>query len=62
MIRQSYVDAMNGQSTTALSVIYGGSVDPDNINQFTKLDNIKGALVGGASLKSQTFADLVTKA
>lgn len=59
LIRQSYVDALNGQHLSALSIIYGGSVDPSNIRQFTSLNNIKGALVGGASLKSNTFVEII---
>jgi|SRR3989344_3169683 len=62
MIRQSYVDAMDGQYLEALSVIYGGSVDSDNIRSFTSQTNIQGALVGSSSLKSKVFADLVKNA
>lgn len=58
MIRQSYVDVMEGRHMDSLGVLYGGSVDPDNINHFTKMANIRGALVGGASLQAQTFIDL----
>ncbi|PWB38695.1 MAG: triose-phosphate isomerase [Parcubacteria group bacterium] len=59
MIRQSYVDVMEGRHTDSLGVIYGGSVDPSNINHFTKMANIRGALVGGASLKATTFVELI---
>lgn len=59
MIRQSYVDAMEGRHTEALGVIYGGSVDPENIRHFTEMENIVGALVGGSSLKSKVFVDLI---
>ncbi|HTM69080.1 MAG TPA: triose-phosphate isomerase [Candidatus Binatia bacterium] len=38
------------------SVIYGGAVDAKNIAGFLAVDVIRGALVGGASLKPQEFA------
>lgn len=39
--------------------IYGGSVNKNNIVGFLKMENIKGALVGGASLKKDEFATLL---
>ena len=39
-----------------VSVIYGGAVDAKNVAGFLAVDVIKGALVGGASLKPQDFA------
>ena len=38
-------------------IIYGGSVKSDTVGEFSK--DFKGALVGGASLKAQTFFDLI---
>jgi triosephosphate isomerase len=38
------------------AVIYGGAVDAKNIAGFLAVDVIRGALVGGASLKPQEFA------
>lgn len=38
-----------------LRIIYGGSVKPDNAAVILKLDNVDGALVGGASLKAADF-------
>lgn len=42
-------------------ILYGGSVDPDNIAAFTTMPDIDGALVGGASLTVE-FAELVRRA
>lgn len=39
-------------------ILYGGSVKPDNIDQLLSMDNIDGALVGGASLKASDFKAL----
>jgi triosephosphate isomerase len=38
---------------------YGGSVTPENIKGLMNQKNIDGALVGGASLKSDTFSKIV---
>ena len=38
------------------AVIYGGAVDSKNLGGFLAVDVIRGALVGGASLKPQEFA------
>lgn len=59
MIKQSYVDVMEGENMPALNIIYGGSVDGQNIAQFTRQPNIKGALVGGASLQAASFLAVI---
>ena len=49
-----------GASTAdALRILYGGSVKPDNIAALIGMDDIDGALVGGASLEPETFARIV---
>jgi len=40
-------------------VLYGGSVKPDNIRELMALEDVDGALVGGASLKAQSFFEIV---
>lgn len=40
-------------------ILYGGSVKPENIDGFMKENDIDGALVGGASLKADSFARIV---
>lgn len=42
-----------------LTIIYGGSVDANNIKGFLEKPNISGALVGGASLKKEEFAKIL---
>jgi triosephosphate isomerase len=44
-----------------IRIQYGGSVKPDNIVQLMAQPDIDGALVGGASLKADSFADIVKK-
>ncbi|HPX60613.1 MAG TPA: triose-phosphate isomerase [Deltaproteobacteria bacterium] len=45
-----------------LRILYGGSVKPENIKGLMSQDDIDGALVGGASLKAASFADIVNYA
>jgi triosephosphate isomerase (TIM) len=40
-------------------ILYGGSVKPENIGELMAMEDIDGALVGGASLNARTFADIV---
>ena len=42
-------------------VLYGGSVNPKNINQLKLINNIDGYLIGGASQNSNKFIDIVKK-
>jgi triosephosphate isomerase len=43
-----------------LRILYGGSVKPDNIKALMAQADIDGALVGGASLKADSFASIVS--
>ena len=40
-------------------LLYGGSVKGANIAEIATIDNVDGVLVGGASLKTETFLELV---
>jgi triosephosphate isomerase len=44
---------------SAVRIQYGGSVKPDNVKELMAKEDIDGALVGGASLKADSFAALV---
>ncbi|MCX8043692.1 MAG: triose-phosphate isomerase [Desulfobacterota bacterium] len=50
-----------GSSSVAASmrILYGGSVKPDNIDELMREPDIDGALVGGASLKADSFFRIV---
>lgn len=43
----------------AMRILYGGSVKPENIKGLMEQPDIDGALVGGASLKADSFAGIV---
>lgn len=42
-----------------LRILYGGSVKPENVNSLVVNKEINGLLVGGASLKSETFLPII---
>lgn len=42
-----------------ISVIYGGSVNPENIKSFLQIEKLSGFLVGGASLDAKEFLALL---
>ena len=47
------------EEASAVRILYGGSVKPDNISGLMAHDQIDGALVGGASLDPESFAAIV---
>jgi triosephosphate isomerase (TIM) len=47
------------EQASALRILYGGSVKPDNIRDLMGQIEIDGVLVGGASLNPQSFASIV---
>lgn len=59
IIKQSVIDSFDGKYTSQVDIIYGGSVNPVNINQFTELKDTKGTLVCGSTLDYKTFIELV---
>jgi triosephosphate isomerase len=47
-----------GKNAETVRILYGGSVKPDNIDALMRKPDIDGALVGGASLKAETFTPI----
>lgn len=58
---RSIIGDMYGDRCNNTRILYGGSVTPDNIGDLIEMKNIDGALVGGASLKGETFNGIVRK-
>jgi triosephosphate isomerase len=58
-IRNLVAGLYNHEAAAAIRVLYGGSVKPDNIKGLMAQPDIDGALVGGASLKAESFAAIV---
>jgi len=58
-IRELLVKLWNKSIAQDLRILYGGSVTGANIAEFISHPEIDGALVGGASLKAEEFANIV---
>jgi triosephosphate isomerase len=58
-IRERLQKLYSREIAGAVRIQYGGSVTPENIKGLMSQENIDGALVGGASLKSETFSKIV---
>jgi len=58
-IRKRLTEHWGETAATKIRILYGGSVKPDNIDALMAEPEIDGALVGGASLKADTFARIV---
>lgn len=54
--------ALMGEGGNGVRVLYGGSVKPSNAAELLHVQNVDGALVGGASLKAADFAPIVAAA
>ena len=50
-----------GDASEACHIIYGGSVKPDNIKDLVAIEDVDGALVGGASLDPHAFFQIVSR-
>lgn len=58
-LRQVLADKYGRTIADCVRFQYGGSVKPENIQELMAQPNIDGALVGGASLKPESFAQLI---
>ena len=59
VIREHVQTIYNEQVASSVRIQYGGSVKPENIKQYMAQTDIDGALVGGASLKADSFVQLL---
>jgi triosephosphate isomerase len=58
-IRGVLVESHSNETAENTRILYGGSVKPDNIEELMSQEDIDGALVGGASLDANSFANIV---
>jgi triosephosphate isomerase len=58
-IRRVFAQRHSAEAADSLRILYGGSVKPDNVRGLMSQPDIDGALVGGASLKAESFAEIV---
>ncbi len=58
-IRRTLADLAGTDVAATVRIQYGGSVKPDNVDELMAQPDIDGALVGGASLKADSFLRIV---
>lgn len=61
-IRKRFAAQFGDAAAQSLIIQYGGSVKPDNAAEILKQPDVDGALVGGASLKADSFLGIVNAA
>jgi triosephosphate isomerase len=59
LIRKTVARMFGDDAANQLRIQYGGSVKPENIKEYMEAAEIDGALVGGASLKTDSFVKIV---
>lgn len=60
VIRETIAKLYSKKAADGIIIQYGGSVKPDNVKELMAMPDIDGALVGGASLKAETFVPICT--
>ena len=58
-IRKLLVELYGADAGPEIRILYGGSVKPENAGELLAVDNVGGALVGGASLTAESFLGIV---
>ena len=61
-IRSCVVKGWGHETAARIRILYGGSVTPQNAESLLHTEEIDGALIGGACLKSDSFATIITAA
>ena len=59
MIRNLLKEMFSESLSDSKCILYGGSVKPENIKELMEEEDIDGGLIGGASLKSESFVDII---
>ncbi len=59
-IRNELIEILGEDQASKMRVLYGGSVKPSNAKELMSVENVDGALVGGASLKAQDFLGIIS--
>jgi triosephosphate isomerase len=59
VVRAEVAKILGAEIAAGIRILYGGSVKPESAASLLAKENIDGALVGGASLKADSFAKIV---
>ena len=61
MIRRSIADTYSYEVADKIRILYGGSVNPENIQLIMSKRDIDGVLIGRASLDADNFLTMVDR-
>ena len=59
MIRSVLADRFDDQAANSIRILYGGSMKPHNAEELLSQSDVDGGLIGGASLKADSFTDII---
>ncbi len=59
LIRDTLTEMYGDETADRMVIQYGGSVKPENASEIMNMEEIDGALVGGASLEPLKFHEIV---
>lgn len=59
LIRKILTRLYSSDTAAKTRILYGGSVKPENISEYMNCPDVDGALVGGASLKADSFLKII---
>ena len=58
-IRKTIADKYGKNVADSVSILYGGSVKPDNAKEIFAKEDVDGGLIGGAALKADDFISII---
>lgn len=58
-IRSTVAELAGTETAEGIRVLYGGSMNPGNVDGLMAMEHIDGGLIGGASLKAESFVQLI---
>jgi len=62
MLREIIRHTYGAKVARAISILYGGSMNPTNVVEMLQQPDIDGGLIGGAGLKAESFVSMINKA
>jgi triosephosphate isomerase len=62
LVRKLLAEMYDAQLAEEIRILYGGSVKPDNAAELMQQQDVDGSLVGGASLKADSFLSIIRAA
>jgi triosephosphate isomerase len=58
-IRSLLADAWSEDAAEKIRILYGGSMKPANAEELLSQKDVDGGLIGGASLKADSFSEII---